>query len=348
MSNIYHMAEPETPGLHDICIGGIRFGERFQDSLALQARLAFEDHNHLTVWISLSDGTGTDRIITLIHPQPQQLTTEGMNILSRLLLREGNASEQISPERLNSLRDAGVNTVHAVPSDIGAITRIQLAPEVSQLGAHLWLACRAENGRPDQERRRAEMLAQVLAGHLDREVDLYQRERTQQADQRMANLAQQIADIFAAPGVPISGRFRAMLDTCCSAFDMEKAYVTLKQDDGPHLKFSDSRMNVEPSEDTTPLGAARFSDLLMQDTTTLALEAVDRSRYADLMDITGAPTGRFLGCPIRFDGLTHGTIELAGTSAAPRPYTQSECAMLRTLSIYAAGPLVLLGQSLSY
>lgn len=347
-SNIYHMAEQDMAGPHEICVSGICFGDRFQQISALQAQMAFRDVADLTVWIALSDGNGSVGIIPLISVQPYPLQLQGMLAIISLLSGKCATPKPISCDDLRTLRDANHTELPSLPEHLGAVARFQLAPEISQLDAHLWLARHSETDLDPKELQIADQLACVLAANLDREIDLYMRERSCRSEQRMTDLAQQIADLFAAPGMPISSRFRAMLDTCCSAFDMDQGYVTLLKEQQPTLQFCNTRMCYPEIKRDAASEQVLFSAQLLKDPVPLALENVAASAYADNVDLTGAHPGRYLGCPIRFDGQTHGTIEMTGSTAAASPYTQAECAMLRTLSIYAAGPLVLLGEALSF
>lgn len=347
-SNIYHMAEQEISDPHDVCVSGFSFGNHFQQMLALQAQMALESHPNLTAWISICNDNGNGGIIPLIKTQPQQISFQAMLVLSRLLARNGVGLEQISEKKISDLRASGVDMVHTLPTDLGALARVQLAPEIAQLNTHLWLVRPSESNWNENELDRADRLASILSASIDREVDLGMRDHAQRTEQRMTDLAVQIADLFAAPGLPISKRFRAMLDTCCTAFGMEKGYVTLLKDGQPEIQFTNSHAKFQDPENAVMSNCPSFSEQLLLDSKPLALGDVAASPFAHQVDLTGEPAGRYLGCPIRFDGRTHGTIEFAGCAAADTSFAQSECAMLQTLSIYAAGPLVLLGEALSY
>ncbi len=168
-------------------------------------------------------------------------------------------------------------------------------------------------------------------------ADESQSYKARQAD--MARLHILLADVFSRSGLPVAKRFSRLLDGACTAYGMDHAYITMTGAHACTIAYSSTKLApVAPTEERT------MTDWIVTNARVLAITDAPKSLYAGLRDQIGTQPGCFLGAPIEFDGRIYGTLELLGKHPRLAGFSDIEISTVRMLSIYAAVPLILLGQ----
>lgn len=155
----------------------------------------------------------------------------------------------------------------------------------------------------------------------------------------MARLHSLMADVFARSGLPVAKRFSRLLDGACTAYGMDHAYITMIGARACTIAYSST--NLVPIASTEECTTTAW---IVTNTRALGIPDAPKSPYAGLQDQTGSRPGCFLGAPIEFDGRIYGTLELLGKHPRPAEFSDIEISTVRMLSLYAAVPLILLGQ----
>ena len=157
----------------------------------------------------------------------------------------------------------------------------------------------------------------------------------------LAELGHSVAACFSSAGTPIEDRFTQMLDAARTAFEMDQAFVTLRNRAQISARFCSSGARAPKMRKDR----LYLSQWMLTHQKPLALDHRPRSAVTQHCDLTGHRPTRFLGAPIFFDGRIYGTLECTGAHCKTVPLGDLETAMIELLCVISAAPLVLLGKA---